>query len=78
VFAVDPASGALTSAGWAPTQGKTPRNFNIDPAGRFLIAANQDSDTLVVFRIERESGALVPTGQTVNVPAPVCVVFKKP
>ena len=32
------------------TGGKTPRNFGIDPTGRYLLAANQDSDSIVVFR----------------------------
>ncbi len=75
VFSVDPATGSLTSAGWTPTQGNAPRNFNVDPSGCFLIAANQNSDTLVVFRVDPASGTLEPTGQTVEVPAPVCVVF---
>jgi 6-phosphogluconolactonase len=76
IFAVDPASGVLTPAGWASTQGKAPRHFNMEPAGQFLIAANQDSDSLVVFRIDPASGALNATGQAVIVPTPVCVVFR--
>ena len=43
------ASGALTTVDRVPTQGKTPRNFEIDPTGRYLFAANQDSDSIVVF-----------------------------
>ena len=31
---------------------RTPRPFAIDPSGRWLIAANQDSGTVVVFRLE--------------------------
>ena len=49
----------------------------MDPEGRFLIAANQESDTLAVFRLDPASGALEPTGQTVAVPSPVCVVFSQ-
>src|SRR5205085_2884311 len=44
VFAIDPKTGKLTSLGQTPTQGKIPRNFGLDPTGKFLIAANQDSD----------------------------------
>ena len=65
----------LTAAGFEPTQGKTPRSFSIDPSGRYLLAANQNSDSVVVFRIDEESGKLTPTGTTVNVPSPVCVEF---
>ena len=43
---------------------KTPRNFGIDPTGNYLIAANQDSDTLAIFKIDQNSGALEPIGDT--------------
>jgi 6-phosphogluconolactonase len=58
-----------------PTQGRTPRNFGIDPSGTFLIAANQNSDSLVVFRIDAATGRLEPTGHTASAPVPVCVKF---
>src|SRR6202789_2643322 len=44
VFSIRPAKGTLTKVQVVPTQGKTPRNFAIDPSGKWLIAANQDSD----------------------------------
>jgi len=61
--------------GHTSTGGKTPRDFGIDPTGSFLLAANQASDTVVVLRIDRRTGALAPVGQPVPVPRPVCVVF---
>ena len=76
VFQIDQASGKLKLVELEPTQGKTPRSFGIDPAGRFLLAANQGSDTIVVFQIQEDSGALEPTGHTIKVPTPVCVVFR--
>src|SRR5205085_10564688 len=75
IFTVDEKTGKLTAAGHQSTKGKTPRNFGIDPTGKYLLAANQDSDTVVVFRIDPASGALQPTGQSVEVPKPVCVKF---
>jgi len=30
---------------------------------------------VVVFRIDQQTGRLTPTGQTINVGAPVCVKF---
>ena len=30
--------------------------MNIDPSGTFLYAANQNTDTIVVFRINRGNG----------------------
>lgn len=75
VFAIDPDKGTLTLVEHASTQGKTPRNFGIDPSGNYLFAANQDSDNIVVFRIDSKTGRLTPTGQTIEVPSPVCVKF---
>ena len=75
VFAVDGATGQLKLVEHESTLGKAPRNFGVDPSGRFLLACNQGSDRMVGFRIDQETGALTPTGQTLQVPAPVCVKF---
>jgi 6-phosphogluconolactonase len=74
-FAVDPKSGALRHVAHTPTGGKTPRYFAIDPTGQWLLAENQASDSVVVFCIDPQSGKLSPTGQSVEVPSPVCAVF---
>ncbi|MBU4285657.1 MAG: beta-propeller fold lactonase family protein, partial [Verrucomicrobia bacterium] len=37
--------------------------------------ANQDSHTLVTFKIDPAMGLLSPTTQTIQVPSPVCVLF---
>ena len=76
VFAVDPLKGTPAPIQYVSTQGKTPRSFGIDPTGNYLIAANQDSGSLVVFRINTGTGRLTPTGQKVDIRAPVCVVFE--
>ena len=59
------------------TQGKTPRSFKIDPTGRYLLPANQDSNSVVIFKRDAASGRLTPTGQTVSVGSPVCIEFLK-
>jgi 6-phosphogluconolactonase len=74
VFAVDVASGRLTSVGHVPTGGRTPRHFTIDATGRWLLAANQDSDSVTVFRLDPASGLPSPVGAPVPVPKPVCVL----
>jgi 6-phosphogluconolactonase len=74
IFAVE-ADGKLKAVGHEPTQGKTPRNFNVDPTGNYLLAANQNSGTLVLFRIDQTTGLLKATGATVKVPGAVCVKF---
>ena len=75
VFRIDETSGRLTHVQHQATGGKTPRNFGIDPTGAYLLAANQGSDSVVVFRIDQQTGRLTPTGQTIEVGAPVCVTF---
>lgn len=65
--------GSLTPQGHFSTQGKTPRNFNL--RGNFLIAANQDSGDVFVFKIDETTGALSPTGSSIKVSMPVCVLF---
>ena len=74
-FSIDPAKGTLQLKNEYPTMGKTPRNFAIDPTGKFLLAANQESNNIVTFRIDSTTGVLSPTGDVVEVPAPVCIVF---
>ena len=78
VFAIDQESGKLTSVEHEATLGRNPRNFGIDPSGRYLLAANQSSNSVVVFRINPETGALTPTGETASVPRPVCLKFVEP
>lgn len=75
VFAVHGESGHLTPLGHVPTGGKTPRNFALDPAGGLLLAANQNSDSVVVFRMDDVTGFPEPTGQSIAIPRPVCVLF---
>jgi 6-phosphogluconolactonase len=56
-FSVDDKSGKLTYIGSYDTE-KTPRGFNIDPNGNFVIAAGQESDHLSVHAINPETGEL--------------------
>ncbi len=75
VFAVDPDTGALSPVEHVKTGGRTPRNFALDPTDRFLLAANQDTDNIVVFARNVETGRLEETGQSLPIPAPVCLRF---
>jgi len=75
VFAIDPVKGTLTTIQVVPTKGNIPRNFVIDPTGKHLIVANQKSDQMVVFAVNQKNGQLTPTGQVVDVTAPVSILF---
>ena len=55
------------------TLGKTPRNFFIHPSGKYILAANQESDEVVIFSRNKKTGMLSDTGNRINVPKPVCV-----
>lgn len=73
IYAIDTATGKLTVKGFESTGGKTPRNFMIDPTGQWLLAANQRSDNIVIFRIDKTTGLLKATGKEISIPAPVCL-----
>ena len=75
VFAIEPGTGRLQLVQHQSTQGKTPRHFAVDPDGHWMLVENQDSDNIVVLRIDPVTGRLSPTGETLEVPQPVCAVF---
>ncbi|MBW7460236.1 lactonase family protein, partial [Paenibacillus sepulcri] len=54
-------------------QGAHPRHFALIPGGRYLIAANRDTNNIVTFQVDRESGKLHYTGNSIEVSKPVCV-----
>jgi 6-phosphogluconolactonase len=56
------------------TQGDWPRNFALDPAGDYCYAENARSDSIVTFAIG-EDGTLAATGDTLEIPSPVCMKF---
>ncbi len=75
ICAVAPDGSALTLIGHESTRGHTPRHFALSPDGRLLVAANQDSDSLVTFHIDAGTGRLTPTGHSLTVPSPACVLI---
>jgi len=72
-FSIDTDKGTLRTIGYTPVLGKEPRNFTIDPTGRYLLVGNQDSDEVVIFKIDEKSGLPRPTGQRIKVPSPTCL-----
>jgi 6-phosphogluconolactonase len=73
IFSIDKKTGRLALKGHQSTMGKTPRNFNFDPSGNFLLVANQNSDNIVVFKRDKKTGLLEDTGKRIEVGNPVCV-----
>jgi 6-phosphogluconolactonase len=52
------ADGKLTANGHQSTGGRIPRSFAIDPTGRYVIAANQESRSLGVLAVDPATGKL--------------------
>ena len=65
----------LTLAGIFHTRGETPRHFQFDRSGQWLIVANQDSDDCAVFNFNCSTGQLTYTNNSFKCPSPnfVCV-----
>jgi len=74
IFTIDQL-GTLTLAGRQSVLGKTPRNFAIDPTGNFLLAANQNTNEIVIFRRDTSTGLLTVTNKRIPVDKPVCLKF---
>jgi 6-phosphogluconolactonase len=74
VFAVG-ADRKLTAAGHITGDIKTPRNFNIDPSGKWMLIASQDGGKVGVWELDPKTGLGKETGSTVKVSRPVCVKF---
>ena len=73
ILKINQQTGMLTLVGHQSTLGKTPRNFNFDPSGNFLLAANQNSDDIVIFKRDKQTGLLTDTGKKIDVGNPVCI-----
>lgn len=54
--------------------GDWPRNFTLDPSGKFLLVANQKSNNISVFSINKDTGKLSFL-YDVEAPTPVCLLF---
>jgi 6-phosphogluconolactonase len=68
---------ATTRAGFITGAGdrtiKTPRGFNVDPTGKWVLVASQDGGTVRVVEWSDGNGKM--TGEFVSVDKPVCVKF---
>lgn len=75
VFAIDSTKGTLSEVEEMPSGGTMPRSFGIDPTGRYLLAANELTGNVVLFRIEGDTGKLLPTTTELKIDVPVSIVF---
>lgn len=75
-FAILP-TGKLQFVETLSTLGKGPRNFTIDPTGKFLLVGHQYTNDVVIFNRDVKTGKLTDSGKRIDVGAPVCLVFDK-
>ncbi len=74
-FAVSSADGKLTELDRTPCGGKIPRHFALDPSGRWMLVANQDSDNIAVFARDVKTGKLDSSFKSYPLSKPQCLVF---
>lgn len=75
VFAIDPATGHLKALQRRSVEGDHPREFSLDPSGRFLLIANQKSNQIVVVERDAKTGLLGKTVQKLPMDAPSDLKF---
>lgn len=74
VYAVQE-DGTLELVEYTPTEGETPRDFNLDPSEKFVVVGHQDTDNLTLFERNEETGQLTLVQKDVYAPEVVCVAF---
>lgn len=76
VFSINQSTGRLTLLGHQDTFGNHPRNFTIDPSGKFLLVANQLTNNIIVFKRNLKTGMLTKTSVEIKVPNPSCLQMR--
>lgn len=62
--------GELKKIGCIHTRGETPRHFQFDNSGQYLLVANQDTDSIAIFNFNLCNGELKYSGNEYRVPSP--------
>ena len=73
-YAIRP-SGKLEFITTTKTLGDGPRDFAIDPSGSSLLVANQNSDNIVVYKLDQRTGSLSDPIVSNGIMTPVCIQF---
>ena len=74
VFERNTKNGKLNKIQSMPVQGSWPRNFAIDPTGKFLLVANLRTENIAVFSIDKKTGTLAYL-HDFKAPEPICLLF---
>jgi 6-phosphogluconolactonase (cycloisomerase 2 family) len=76
IFSIEK-DGTLKTVGYQSTYGITPRVFAIDSKGKFVIAANQSTGNVVVFKRDSITGLLTKSGNEIKVKNASCVQIRE-
>lgn len=76
VFAVSENGASIERIQLIATEGEIPRDFAIDPSEKFVVAANQNTDNLTLYRRDKNTGLLEMIQKDVYAPECVCVYFQ--
>jgi 6-phosphogluconolactonase len=60
--------------GHVSTGGEHPRHFCLIPGTELLLCANQDSNNILSYHIDANTGLPVATGHELNIRKPVCIL----
>ncbi len=75
VFAVKDGGASVEHIQWISTEGDFPRDFALNPSNEFLVAANQNTDNVTVYRRDAETGELTLSQKDYEIPESVRVLF---
>jgi 6-phosphogluconolactonase len=68
-------NGTLALAGHFDCGGNWPRNFVIDPSGKYILVACERSGNIAMFRLDEKTGMPVGPAKEVKMSSPVCLKF---
>lgn len=75
VIRFDAATESMEQIAFFSTDGKNPRDIQIDQTGNWLLAANMDTDNISVFAVDKRSGLLSLQNQFDNIISPSCLCW---
>lgn len=75
VFSISSSNCNLTLLNFYSSYGDGPRDFNLTPSGDFIVIANQLTNNLTVYKINKLDSSLDLVQKDVHAPTPVCINF---
>ncbi|MGC6768542.1 lactonase family protein [Enterococcus sp. LJL128] len=76
VFSVNESGDTIALVQLISTEGDFPRDFDLNATEDFVVAANQNTDNLTLYRRDQENGLLTMIQKDIFAPECVCVYFR--